>query len=61
MTTYQIVTTTRAGIEYGPEFAVEDAIANLIDNNLDYFIDKLLDEKPEQLIHDINPKGTEND
>ena len=37
MTLYQIITTTRAGIEYGPEFAVEDAIANLIDHNLDYF------------------------
>ena len=61
MTTYQIITTTRAGIEHGPEFAVEDAVANLIDNNLDYFIDKLLDEKPEQLINDINRKGTEND
>ena len=61
MTTYQIITTTRTGVDYGPEFAVEDAIANLIDNNLDYFIEKLLDEKPEQLINNINQKGTEND
>ena len=58
MTTYQIITTTRAGIEYGPEFAVEDAIANLIDNNLDYFIDKLLEENPEQPGYILTVWGT---
>ena len=57
MTVLQIITTTRAAIEYGPEFAVEGSI----EDNLDELIDKLLEEKPEQLINDINQKGTEND
>ena len=54
MTTLQIITTTRTGKEYGPEWTIDGSF----EDNLDELIGRLLDEKPEQLISDIQTKGS---
>ena len=57
MTTLQIITEDRTGRSCGPSFTIDGRI----EDSLDTLIDRLLDEKPEQLIEDIQTKGTEND
>ena len=57
MTALQIITEDRTGRNCGPVFAIDGSI----EDNLDLLIGRLLDEKPEQLISDIQTKGTKNE
>ena len=57
MTALQIITEDRTGRNCGPVFTIDGRI----EDNINTLIGRLLDEKPEQLISDIQTKGTENE
>ena len=54
MTALQIITEDRTGRNCGPVFTIDGSI----EDNLDTLIERLLDEKPNQLINDIQTKGS---